>query len=97
MQSISYTTEKKAICRKESMRSNMVWDMMQQYCIINSISFPLLLRLARRTERLSRSRYTKMQLRAFYNHIHSPFIETKHTTGITIALVYSIPSHHMQQ
>ena len=97
MHSISYTTEQKVNCRKESMRSNMVWDTIQQYYIINSFTFPLFLRFARRTERLSRSRYTKMQLRAFYNHIHSPFIETKHTTGITIALVYSIPSHHMQQ
>ena len=97
MQFIPYTTEQKSICREENMRSNMVRNTMQQYCIITSFICLLSLRFARRTERLSRSRYTKMQLRAFYNHIHSPFIEVKHTTGITTALTYSTPSHHIQQ
>ena len=97
MHSISYTTEQKAIYREESMRINMARNIIQQYCIITSFICLLSLRFARRTERLSRSRYTKMQLRAFYNHIHSPFIETKHTTGITTALIYSAPSHPIQQ
>ena len=48
MQSISYTTEQKAICREESKRSNMVWNTMQQYYIISSFTFPLLLRFARK-------------------------------------------------
>ena len=97
MHSISYTTEQKAICRKESMRSNMVWDMMQQYCIINSFSFLLLLRFARRAARFSRSRDVNMQSRTFSINIHSSFIKSKHTAGIITTLVYSTPTNAIQK
>ena len=97
MESISYTTEQKAICREESMRSNMVRNTMQQYCIISSFTFPLFLRFARRASRLCRSRDTNMQSRTFSINIHSPIIESKQTTGITPTLAYSTPSHRIQQ
>lgn len=96
MQSISYTIEQKVFIREESMRSNMVRNIIQQYYIINSISFPLLLRLARRTERLSRSRDANMPSRTISINIHSSFIKSKHTAGIITTLVYSTPTNAIQ-
>ena len=97
MQSIPYTTEQKAICREESMCINMVRNTIQQYRIINSFSFLLLLRFARRRERHSRSRDANMQLRQSTIRMKLSFIESKHTRGITTTLAYSIPSHRLQQ
>ena len=97
MQSIPYTTEQKAICREESMRSNMLRNTMQQYCINNSFTFPLLLRFARRTDKLGSSRDVNMQLRTFSINIHSPIMESKHKGGITTTLVYSTSSHPIQR
>ena len=97
MQSISYNIEQKAICREESMHNNMARNTIQQYRIITSFSFLLLLRFARRTERLRSSRDANMQSRSFSNHIHSPIMESKHTIGITTALIYSTLSHYIQQ
>ena len=97
LQSISYITEQKAICREESMRINMARNTIQQYYIINAFSFPLLLRFARRTERLSRSRDANMQSRTISINIHSSFIKSKHTAGIITTLVYSTPTNAIQK
>ena len=79
------------------MRINMARSTMKQYCIISSFSFLLSLRIVRRTERLSRSRDANMQLKMPAIRTYSSFIESKHAAGITTAIVYSTPSHRLQQ
>ena len=60
-------------------------------------SFLLFMREERRTERISSSRDANMQWRAASEMIHSPFIESMHTTGITVTHAFHTSSHHIQQ
>lgn len=56
----------------------------------------LFMREERRTERISSSRDANMQWRAASEMTHSPFIESMHTTGITVTRAFHISSHHIQ-
>ena len=55
------------------------------------------MREERRTERISSSRDANMQWRTASEMSHSPFIESMHTTGITVIRVFHTSSHHIQQ
>ena len=56
----------------------------------------LFMRKERRTERISSTRDANMQWRAASEMTHSPFIESMHTTGITVIRVFHTSSHHIQ-
>ena len=61
------------------------------------LHLPVVVAFCKKAQRLSHSRDANMQSRTFSNHIHSPIMESKHTIGITTALIYSTLSHYIQQ